>query len=1023
MTDLPSRRPYPDPTRSTPAGSVGPALLLALLLPVAALAQERVQRPPVLQVDRIEQEFRFIRGLVGDGLYPTALEQIRSFLKEWPDDERAEEVRLLEAEVYFLQQDFERAEQLLNAFLLRTPQSPLVDRALYRRGEARFKRQEWVGAAADFRAIADQHPNSGLHDRARYWLGEALLRQGDTEGARQAFQSVYKQQADSPVADYALYSMGWIAQEQEEFEDALAYYRQVIDTHPTSDLISTSLFKMGQCYFATGRYAEAADAMSQVLQLDLGTEVAANAGFLLGESYYHMGEFPLARRHYQEVVRDHPGSEAAPEAQLAIAWTWLKEDHPLEAATAFRRVAEDYPGHGSVGEARYREGVALREAGRSTDALQAFAAAVEVPANPWADDALLEAGLIHYREGRFPLARAAFERILETGGESPLAADAAEMVGECRLAEEGLEEADAAFERVIQTWPDTEAGRLALFQWSVVRLRRGAASEAAAGFERYRTRYPESELTSEALYQQAESEYRAGRYDRSAALYQSYRQSWPEGAHVLESEYGTGWSRFSTGDWNGAIEAFRRVVAAPAGETSLRRDAHLRIADAYYNLHRYRDAAVTYREVLQRDPGAADADRVALSAGDAFIRAEAYESALPVLGEIVTRFPASSRYDDALFWRGWALFRMGEYERAVAEYRKVLELRPPSELEPNARYAIGDAWYNAGRYAEALSAYRELALAHPADPWLAEAVGGLQWALVQLGRADEAQRAADELLTPSTPAGVRERVRLQQARFLFDLERHAEAVPILQGLAGGGNPEVAAEALYWLARSLTVLGRTEEAETALNRLLREHPEGAFTPQARLRLAGLQITRGANAEAIRALEPLLARSTPERAEALYLSATAHRSLGDATRTEVELRRLIDEYPGSPLAAQGRLRMAELAMERGNFNIAQNEVNTLLAERTDELAAEAQYLAGEILFAQQRWNDAEVQFLKVRYVYPAFGDWIARALLRAAQADLRLGNTEKARNLLETALRDHPAAAVAAQVRAELERIRP
>ena len=178
MTDLPSIRPDPHPIRCAPPGPVGPALLLVLLLPVAILAQERIQRPPALQVDRVEQEFRFIRGLVGDGLYPTALEQIRTFLSEWPDDPRAEEVRLLEAEVYFLQQDFGRAEQLLGAFLLRSPQSPLVDRALYRRGEARFKRQEWAGAAADFRAIAEQHPDSGLHDRARYWLGEALLRQG-----------------------------------------------------------------------------------------------------------------------------------------------------------------------------------------------------------------------------------------------------------------------------------------------------------------------------------------------------------------------------------------------------------------------------------------------------------------------------------------------------------------------------------------------------------------------------------------------------------------------------------------------------------------------------------------------------------------------------------------------------------------------------------------------------------------------------------------------------------------------------
>ncbi|MCK4385958.1 MAG: tetratricopeptide repeat protein, partial [candidate division Zixibacteria bacterium] len=198
-------------------------------------------------------------------------------------------------------------------------------------------------------------------------------------------------------------------------------------------------------------------------------------------------------------------------------------------------------------------------------------------------------------------------------------------------------------------------------------------------------------------------------------------------------------------------------------------------------------------------------------------------------------------------------------------------------------------------------------------------------------------------------------------------------------------------------------------------------ESSFAGEARLRLGKLQFDRAAHAEAIRTLEPLTTASLPVRAEALYISALCNRALADPTRTEVELRRLIDDYPGSPLAVQGRLRLAELALERHNYNIAQTQVNTILAERTDELAAEAQFLAGEILYAQERWSDAEVQYLKVKYVYPAFIRWIAKALLRAGEANIHLENYEKARSLLQSVLDDYPDSPVIDQVRTALERI--
>ncbi len=998
-------------------------IAFTLFLPRTGLSQNGVPvSSPSIQVDRAEQDYRFIRGLISDGLYPTALDQIHQFLSTHSTSRRIEEVRLLQAEVRFIEGEYRQVVDLLRAFTIAYPQSSFLDQALYRRGEAYFKLGDYEAASADFEGLARQRPDSDLLDRTSYWLGESRLRQGDHERARQAYQSVYHNNADSPVADYALYSMGWIAQELEEYGDAVTYYQRVVDEYMGSDLLSTCLFKMGQCYFAMQQYSEAADAMTQVIQLDLGPEVSANAGFLLGESYYHLEEYTLARRHYERVAGDHPDHEAAPEARVAIGWTYLKEGEAASAATAFAAAVEQYPDSPVAGGAQYRLGVALKEAGRGDEALDAFLATADrYPADEWSEDALLEAALIRYRQGAWARSREILQRILTDYQTSSLAAESAELLGECWLAEGNWIEAANAFQAVITGWPGASTASLALFQRSYCLFQLGRLTEAAEGFALYRRENGADPMAPDALFFQAEAVYRSGEYGESEGLYRRYLQDFPDGERTIDAEYGVGWSFFSRDLWDSAIESFRRVVAAGGGDETLKRDAHLRIADAWFNLHRYRDAAVTYSNVLDRNPAAADADRVAYSSGDAYIRAGQYESALAILGRIVARYPSSEYYDDALYWRGWSLFRMEEYNRAIEEYGKVQALRPPSIYEPDAGYGIGDALYNAGRYEEALAAYRAVADAHPDENWLAEAIGGMQWSLVQLERDTEAEGVVADMLQAGTPAAVESRVRLQQGEFLYNQERFSDATDVFDALSRRGSEEVRGEATYWLARAWQQLDDDGRAERTLITLLTDFPGSQFTNEARIRLGQLLYEREAFSEAIQVLEPLTRSSQPERAEALYFLARCHLELGDPTRTEVELRRLIDDYPGSPVAAQGRLRMAELALTRGNYNIARTQINTILAERTDELAAEAQYLAGEVLFAQERWAEAEVQYHRIKYVYPAFTDWIAMATWRAGEANVRLQEYGKARDLFQTVLDDYPDTPAAALARASIERL--
>ena len=86
-----------------------------------------------------------------------------------------------------------------------------------------------------------------------------------------------------------------------------------------------------------------------------------------------------------------------------------------------------------------------------------------------------------------------------------------------------------------------------------------------------------------------------------------------------------------------------------------------------------------------------------------------------------------------------------------------------------------------------------------------------------------------------------------------------------------------------------------------------------------------------------------------------------------------------------------------------------------------SADNRAYALDLATGQERWSEAEVQYLKVKYVFPAFTDWIARALLRAGESNVRLERYDKARTLLQQLINDYPDSPVVARAREILERL--
>jgi tol-pal system protein YbgF len=116
---------------------------------------------------------------------------------------------------------------------------------------------------------------------------------------------------------------------------------------------------------------------------------------------------------------------------------------------------------------------------------------------------------------------------------------------------------------------------------------------------------------------------------------------------------------------------------------------------------------------------------------------------------------------------------------------------------------------------------------------------------------------------------------------------------------------------------------------------------------------------------------------------------------------QLKKIIEDIPNKPLFAvlpPGNAEMLFAAAygdyARGNYDLALSEFRQYVETYPgSELADNAQYWIGEILFAQKKLTEAVAEFEKVRAVNPN-GDKTATALYKRGMILLEMGRRDEA-----------------------------
>lgn len=982
-------------------------LTLLFMLFVVVVAFETKAQVDAIQTAKVteEQDYAFAYGLYKDGLFQFAHEQFQRFLEKYPSSIKRPDAMFLSVESLFQQEHFEIANLGYKNFTHEYPHSRLTDDAYFRLGESYLKLRNAQDAINAFKIVLDRFSTSELAGESTYWIGEAYIRQEDFDNALKYYQLAYENYPNNKLRDYSLYSIGWTLQRKKEYGKAVEWYRKLTTEFPDGVLSSASLVRIGECYYYVKDYRKAIDELTKAQGIIKTEEEKGEAEYLVGESYYHLDDFERARTHYEKFLETFLSHSLKREVIYALGWTHLKQNKFQKAIEVFDQVIEGYD---QVAQgALFRKGIAQKLSGQSEAALKTWNEVSDRwPRGEYSDNAIYQSGIALYEGNRTKESQRAFERIVNEFPKSDVLPDAYRMLGECFIIEGRFEQARDVFEKAINHREASFDARLSAsfqYSWSLFKLKK--YSEASKAFSQFVNTYEKHPKALEARYWLAESEYLRGNFAAAAREYQIVAAV-PQAAKREEALYGAGWSLYKQNEFHKSIEFFEKLVATyPNGKFGF--DARLRIGDSYFFLKDYAKASGSYRAAIRIFPENESLDYAYYQLAQTYYRMNDHTSAVQQFSALMKNFPKSQLADDAQYAIGWIWFQAKQYSEAILEFQKLIRSYPNSELIPRAYYSIGDAYYNQQKYTAAEKSYREMINRYPESAYVLDAVSGIQYCMVAQGKLDEVPDVIDSFIRQHPSLASSEPLLLKKADLFFSQRQYDRAAREYRAFAEkfSKSPNAAA-AYYWAGKSFRALGQHADATANFERApLVANAAPKIAVQSILEASEIYIEKKQFDRALMLLSDIEKEysGVEGASDALFLKGSVFLQNGDQMEARNQFSYLLSKYPGTVGSDKARLALARISHAAGDQKSALQYAEQVSTTRTDDLGAEAQYLIGSMYAEHKEWQSAITAFLRMRYVFPRYDYWHAKALLGLGNAYENTQDLRKAREVYQLVLK--------------------
>jgi cellulose synthase operon protein C len=913
-------------------GQASEAATTATRQSIAAYQQLLHEQPDAAGTDAVL--YQLARAYESLGETVQALAVLDRLVGSYPHSVHFDEAQFRRGEAFFSEQRYADAERAYASVQSQGPSSAFYEQSVYKRGWSLFKQSRDAESNAAFLLLLDTVLVDGAGMRAPSDLSraqqelsaDALRALAITFAAGEGSESLrlaLDQHGPAPYEAELYVSLGDLYVEKERYQDGAETYRAFTSRRPMDPQAPLMIVRATEAYAKGGFAALVLDGKRQLVELygpqtdywrahapdiDPAVSVAVQADLLDLARYHHAlaqngsaADRDIAVRWYRDYLDGFDSSTQAPATRLLLADLLFDGARYEEAAAEYERAAYSYPSNPDASRAGYAALVSYDkaeaqapEAGRAS--LQARAVESELrfadtfPENPETPAVLTRATRTLFDSGDRTRAEVVAQRVLALGAR-----------------------ADAGQQRVA---------------WTVLAhtyFDQGRYADAEGAYAELAARLPPGdpqavEVTDRlaaSVYRQAEAKQATGDVNGAVQQYLRVAAVAPTSTAAAKAQYDAAALLLSSQQWAAAAEVLERFRNTYP-QDDLQPDVTRKLAAAYLESGRQRDAAVELERVAARDAEDAEVRRTALwQAAELYAAANDAPSARRAYADYVQRFPTPT---DLAIEARHELAELAAAAGDPAARERWLEELVAADAAAGAsrsersRFLAAQASLELARPLDA--AARAVKLVVPLDRSLAQKKAAMEATLSAYTRAAsygvaEVTTAASysmadlyrdlgrSLLGSERPAGLSAE-ELEQ----YDLLLEEQAYPFEEKAIGihETNARRAAEGVYdqWVRRSYAALAEMKPARYDRKELL-DAPDAApaTSPEVVQSLAAARSALDAHdaAAAAAAIDAALLVD-PANAVALNMQGVANRRLGHFAEARASYERAVALAPGYP-----------------------------------------------------------------------------------------------------------------------------
>jgi TolA-binding protein len=914
----------------------------------------------------------------------------------------------------------EEYEKFLNAY----PKHDHAPEALYFLGESYYHLNKVEEARARYRELVAKHTSAKNFTNALYRLGETSLLVGDATAAHGALAEFVRKRPDDPLLEFALPYLGRAQLQMGKQNEAKSTLRKAMDRFPKGQLANQCQFDLAQTLDQLGEKDEAIRLYRSLASSTTG-KYADNAQLAIGTRHFDDKNYEVAMQAFHDLENRFPKSPSVNAAKLnrALCLYQLKrfeQAQPLlEAQT--RGNSSDVP------EVWYWLGMTQKARGQWQVAANTLLDSyTRFPDSPLSVEMLFYAAHCLFQQGQYAAAIERFQEAITNSPKHDLADDSLYYAAESARAGGQHERTFMLATQFFREYPQSSLigpTMLAVAQ-SLIAL--GRNDEASKYLADLLLRQPAPELAVPAQYYRGLALRAAGKLDEAVkvleALLDSREVQDPAFQQVqLDAQFLCGSCYFEEKDYAKAIPPLAKYLATlPTGDVAgyaasylvvcfaeLRRfdelrsalssvrtnaahnvavPALFRVAETCLDAKEFGLAAHLYAEVAQKEPQGPLHVRALSGLGWSQFHGENFSSAAQAFGQIIETAGSDALASEAAYMRGRALEADGKLAEATAAYQTTLAKYGQGPQAPEAALQLARVLQKQGKGAQAIAAYEHVSARWPQAKQLDVVLYEWAWALQQHGQDAEAQKVFDRLASQFPESSLMSEAVINVGEALYQAKRFDEVLTRLMPLLKRQlPPEVREAALYRLGRTHVELAAWADVRTTFDQLMQEFPASRLRREAEFWAAEAERQQGQPKVAIERLTKLITEPVP----AEPWLATAYLRLAQAQGEQkqwkemlVTIEQLRRKFPGYELLNVADYHTGRALQNLARFDEAREAYRRGMAGRSDENAAQCQFMIGETLFHQRRFAEALREFLKVEILY-AFPHWQAAALLEAGK----------------------------------------